>query len=124
MGYVSENAAGKPCFRIFLLNDNSSPPPAIRTMDSTSHSKGLESTDFNLTTCGGSIMKVKVLRLGHSATIVEIADGATIEEALQQNEIPSQGYSISVNGLGAGGSAGLADGDVVTLVPKVEGGIG
>jgi len=68
-------------------------------------------------------MKVKVLRLGHSASIVEIADGATIEEALQQNEIPSQGYSISVNGLGAGGNAGLADGDVVTLVPKVEGGI-
>jgi len=69
-------------------------------------------------------MKVKVLRLGHSATIVEVADGATIEEALQPNEIPSQGYSISVNGLGASLSAGLADGDVVTLVPKVEGGIG
>jgi len=93
-------------------------------MDSTSHLKSLESTDFYSTTCGGSIMKVKVLRLGHSATIVEVADGATIEEALQPNEIPSQGYSISVNGLGASLSAGLADGDVVTLVPKVEGGIG
>ena len=67
-------------------------------------------------------MKIKVLRLGHSASIVEAEEGTTIEEALQQNEIPSQGYSISVNGLGAGGNAGLADGDVVTLVPKVEGG--
>jgi len=69
-------------------------------------------------------MKTKVLRLGHSATVVEVPEGATIEEALQQNETPSQGYSISVNGLGASLSAGLADGDVVTLVPKVEGGRG
>lgn len=67
-------------------------------------------------------MKTKVLRLGHSATVVEAPAGATIQEVLEGNEIPSQGYSISVNGLGASLSAGLADGDVVTLVPKVEGG--
>jgi sulfur carrier protein ThiS len=67
-------------------------------------------------------MKVKVLRLGHSATVIEVSTGATIEEALEANDIPRQGYSISVNGLGAGPAAALGDGDVITLVPKVEGG--
>ena len=67
-------------------------------------------------------MKIKVLRLGHSAREVEAASGATVQEVLQQAEVPLDGYSISINGLGAGPSAGVADGDVLTLVPKVEGG--
>jgi sulfur carrier protein ThiS len=67
-------------------------------------------------------MKTKVLRLGHSATVIEVPAGTTIEEALDSNEIPRQGYSISINGLGAGPATVLGDGDVVTLVPKVEGG--
>ena len=45
-----------------------------------------------------------------------------LSEVLSTAEVPSQGHSISVNGLGAGGSTALGDGDVVTLVPKVEGG--
>jgi len=69
-------------------------------------------------------MKVKVLRLGHSATAIEVPAGTSIEEALDGSEIPRQGYAISVNGLGAGPGAALGDGDVVTLVPKVEGGLG
>ena len=67
-------------------------------------------------------MKVKVLRLGHSATVIDVPAGSSIEEALESNEIPRQGYSISVNGLGAGPHTALGDDDVVTLVPKVEGG--
>ena len=67
-------------------------------------------------------MKIKVLRLGHSATTIEVPAGAAIGEALESNEIPSDGYSISVNGLGAGPHTALGDADVVTLVPKVEGG--
>ncbi len=67
-------------------------------------------------------MKVKVLRLGHSATVIEVPAGTSIEEALDSNDIPRQGYSISVNGLGAGPVTALGEGDVVTLVPKVEGG--
>ena len=61
---------------------------------------------------------------GCKVTARKIGTGRTDPaEALDGNEIPRNGYSISVNGLGAGGNAGLADGDVVTLVPKVEGGI-
>ena len=67
-------------------------------------------------------MNIKILRLGHSATVVEVPAGTPIEEALDSHDIPRQGYSVSVNGLGAGPATALGDGDVVTLVPKVEGG--
>ena len=67
-------------------------------------------------------MKVKVLRLGHSATVIDVPAGSSIEESLDSQEIPRHGYSISVNGLGAGPHTALGEGDVVTLVPKVEGG--
>ena len=68
-------------------------------------------------------MNVKILRLGHSATVVDVPAGSSIEEALDSNQIPRHGYSISVNGLGASPHTSLGEGDVVTLVPKVEGGI-
>ena len=68
-------------------------------------------------------MKVKVLRLGHSATIVDVPAGSTVQETLESNQIPRDGYSISINGLGASPQAALGEGDVVTLVPKVEGGL-
>ena len=67
-------------------------------------------------------MNIKVLRLGHSATVVEVPAGTPIEEALDSHDIPRQGYSVSVNGLGAGPATALGDGEGVTLVPKVEGG--
>ncbi|MFH1843561.1 MAG: hypothetical protein ABIF77_10190 [bacterium] len=67
-------------------------------------------------------MNVKILRLGHSATVVDVPAGSSIEEALDSNQIPRHGYSISVNGLGAGAHTALGESDVVTLVPKVEGG--
>jgi len=67
-------------------------------------------------------MKVKLLRLGHSASHVDAPEGATVGDVLEQSKTPFEGYSISVNGLGAGRETALGDGDVVTLVPKVEGG--
>ena len=67
-------------------------------------------------------MKIKVLRLGHSARHVDIAAGTTIGEVLTQESLPVEGHAISVNGLGASQTTALAEGDVVTLVPKVEGG--
>lgn len=68
-------------------------------------------------------MKVKVLRLGHSATVVDVPAGSTVREALESHQIPQEGYSVSINGLGAGLHTALGEGDVVTLVPKVEGGV-
>ena len=67
-------------------------------------------------------MNIKILRLGHSATPVEVPAGTSIGEALDSHSVPMQGYSLSVNGLGASAHTVLTDGDVVTLVPKVEGG--
>lgn len=68
-------------------------------------------------------MNVKILRLGHSAQQTEAPEGSTIADVLEQASVPSEGYSITINGLGAGLGAGVSDGDVVTLVPKVEGGL-
>ena len=68
-------------------------------------------------------MKVKVLRLGHSANEVEVPAGSTVEEALAKAGVPMQGHSLSVNGLGAGPSTGLAETDCIVVVPKVEGGV-
>ena len=68
-------------------------------------------------------MKVKVLKLGSCAREVNAEVNATVQEALETAELPSQGYSVSVNGMGAGLSTALGEGDIVTLVPKVEGGM-
>ena len=68
-------------------------------------------------------MKVKVLKLGSCAREVDVEVNATVAEALDKAELPSQGYSVSVNGMGAGLSTALGEGDIVTLVPKVEGGV-
>ena len=68
-------------------------------------------------------MKVKVLKLGSCAREVDAEVNSTIQEALDKADLPSQGYSVSVNGMGAGQSTALGEGDIVTLVPKVEGGM-
>ncbi len=67
-------------------------------------------------------MVTKVLKLGSCAVQVEIPSGATVLEALDKAGLPHGGHAISVNGLGAGLSTALGEGDIVTLVPKVEGG--
>lgn len=67
-------------------------------------------------------MKIKVLRLGHSASVIDIPAGTSLGDAMESSDIPTQGYSLSINGLGSGLHTALGEGDVVTLVPKVEGG--
>ena len=68
-------------------------------------------------------MKVKVLKLGSCAREVDAEANTTVQETLDKADLPSQGYSVSVNGMGAGLSTALGEGDIVTLVPKVEGGV-
>lgn len=67
-------------------------------------------------------MKVKVLKLGQSAFEVDAPQGATVQEALDKGGVAHGGHAVTVNGMGAGPSTALSEGDVVTLVPKVEGG--
>ncbi len=67
-------------------------------------------------------MKIKLLKLGHSARELDIPAGSTMGDALEHADLGHSGHSLSINGLGAGLTTALTDGDIVTLVPKVEGG--
>ena len=67
-------------------------------------------------------MHVKILRLGSATRECDIPAGSTVSDALQKAELHADGYSVSVNGMGSGIGAELNDHDIVTLVPKVEGG--
>jgi sulfur carrier protein ThiS len=67
-------------------------------------------------------MKVKVLKLGHSAQQVELPAGSTVQDALDKADIDADGYSLSVNGLGVSAGAAVTDADVICLIPKIEGG--
>jgi hypothetical protein len=68
-------------------------------------------------------MQVKVLKLGHAAKAFHnIEPGSSIGSILAEAEFGTAGYSLSLNGLGASPEAELSDGDIATLVPKVEGG--
>ena len=69
-------------------------------------------------------MQIKLLKLGHSARVFDIPAGSTIGDVLGEADIPHQGHSIAVNGLGAGLTTAIGEGDVLTLIPKVEGGVG
>ena len=68
-------------------------------------------------------MHVKILKLGSATREVDIPSGSTVADALAKAELDNAGYSLTVNGLGAGAGTALSDHDIVTLVPKVEGGI-
>jgi hypothetical protein len=68
------------------------------------------------------MIKIRLLRLGHSATTHEIDEGATPQDVLDGVGVEVHGHSVTVNGIGADLSASLRDGDIVTLSPKVMGG--
>lgn len=68
-------------------------------------------------------MKVRVLKLGHSAKEVEAAAGATVDDVIEASGMETEDYSVTVNGVGAMLSASIQEGDVIALVPKVEGGL-
>ena len=67
-------------------------------------------------------MKIKVLKLGRSTTEVEVPAGSVVEEALEKAEVDYDGYSLTINGAGTSLGSVLNDNDIVTMVPKIEGG--
>lgn len=67
-------------------------------------------------------MKIRVLKLGHSASVIEADDGVTVEDAISAAGHDHHGYSLNLNGLGTAPDAVLSDGDVVVVSPKVQGG--
>ena len=68
-------------------------------------------------------MRVKILKLGSATREVDIPAGSNVTDALAKAELDNAGYSLTVNGMGCGAGTSLSDHDIVTLVPKVEGGI-
>ena len=68
-------------------------------------------------------MKIKLLKLGQAAYSVEVPPGSNVGSALETAHLPTDGYSLSLNGLGASREAVLTEGDVVALIPKVVGGV-
>ena len=67
-------------------------------------------------------MKIRILKLGSAAHEANVQDGATIGETIEAAGISPAGYSLTLNGMGTGPDTVVSDGDVVTMVPKVEGG--
>jgi len=67
-------------------------------------------------------MKVKVLKLGHSARQADLPAGSTVSDVLAKADFAAQGYSLTINGLGCSTGASVSDGDIITMTPKIEGG--
>ena len=68
-------------------------------------------------------MRVKVLCLGRSAKEIEIGDGTTVEQAIQQAGFPKDSsYTRHVNGSPAFDTDILQEGNILTMVPQVKGG--
>lgn len=68
-------------------------------------------------------MQIKLLKLGHAAQeFHNISPGSTVNSILDEAACTTAGYQLSLNGLGCALDAQVNDGDVVTMVPKVEGG--
>ena len=67
-------------------------------------------------------MKIKVLKLGSATREADLPAGSTVSDALAKVDLESSGYSLTVNGLGCGMGTSVSDHDIITLVPKVEGG--
>lgn len=68
--------------------------------------------------------KIKVLCLGRSAKEVQVDEGCTVEQAIQQAGFPKDSsYTRHVNGSPAFDTDILQEGSVLTLVPQVKGGV-
>ena len=68
-------------------------------------------------------MKLKVLKLGEAATEVEVPAGSTVADVIAASSYSDAGYTRTLNGQMVFDSTKVNDGDVVTLAPKVEGGL-
>lgn len=68
-------------------------------------------------------MKIRVLRLGSGAQVVDCEPGTTIGDALRQVNFGTDGFRLAINGLDASTDTSVADGDVIVMTPKVVGGV-
>jgi hypothetical protein len=66
-------------------------------------------------------MRVRVLKLGSGTKEVDVAHGASVRSAVEAAHFSLEG-SLSVNGIDSNADATLRDNDLITIVPRVEGG--
>ena len=67
-------------------------------------------------------MKIRLLRLGSAAHSLDLALGASLQSALEAAGLGSDGFDLTLNGLSTTADAALAEGDVVTMIPRIKGG--
>ena len=66
-------------------------------------------------------MFIKVAKLGSAVKEVMMDEGASVEQAVSAAGMSPTGYQVRVNGRTPCGA--LRDGDTVTLVPAIKGGL-
>jgi len=66
---------------------------------------------------------VKVARLGDQVKEFFVEEGETVGSLLDEVGIDPEGWDLRVNGVPASRETPLEDGDIVTLVPPIKGGI-
>ncbi len=66
---------------------------------------------------------VKVAKLGSKVQELFLENGATVSSVLELAGENSEGYEIRVNGQPAAEDTPLSDGDIITLVPPIRGGL-
>lgn len=66
---------------------------------------------------------VKVAKLGSAVKEVALDSGATVADALNAADVDIEGAEIRVNGNPATEASAIKGGDIITLVPKIKGGV-
>jgi len=67
-------------------------------------------------------MRIKVLKLGEAAKEIEVSEGSTVSNVIQQSGFRREHQTIMLNGQPAFETAPVHDGDVITMNPSVKGG--
>lgn len=68
-------------------------------------------------------IKVKVVQLGKGVLVSELDAETTVHDALAAQGIPTDGMEIRVNSEATPPHYALQDGDLVTVVPMIKGGL-
>jgi sulfur carrier protein ThiS len=70
------------------------------------------------------MMDIRIVQLGKGIVRFAVRPGLTLADALAEVGIDAGGLDVRVNGKDVEATASLGPGDLVTLVPRVKGGLG
>lgn len=65
---------------------------------------------------------IKVAKLGEKVKEFFLEEGKTVQDVLELAGFRTRGFDLRINGNPAKLTDVLADGDIVTLIPKIKGG--